>query len=90
MLIGAWIVIYLFLGFTPVWDKIFALICGISIIAIAYTIKTEVKQQKEVPFIEHKTEIKTMQNNTVYPQGYSRTPLKQENDISRTNNQYSG
>jgi hypothetical protein len=40
-IIGAWSIVFLFLGFPSSWDKIFGIVCGLSTIAIAYNLKTE-------------------------------------------------
>ncbi len=57
IVLGVWTIIFLFLGFPPVWDKIFALIVGILIIVIA--LKTQPPQRQipadRIPYVEHKS-----------------------------------
>ncbi|MFA6295363.1 MAG: hypothetical protein WC666_02990 [Candidatus Paceibacterota bacterium] len=65
MLFGVWIMFFLFLGFPSAWDRILAVVTGLIIMIIAYRIPPQVKccsddcrceEEKDVPFIEHKTE----------------------------------
>jgi hypothetical protein len=41
MLLGVWVIVFLFLGFPPFWDKIFALITGLAIIAVTIQLRPE-------------------------------------------------
>jgi hypothetical protein len=42
--LGLWIMIFLFLGFPSTWDKWFAVVTGMLIIAISYSMKSERKE----------------------------------------------
>lgn len=56
IIIGIWIMLFLFLGFPQSWDKIIALITGFVIIVVAYKIKPGIVSSKyDIPFIEHKS-----------------------------------
>ena len=44
--LGVWVMIFLFLGFPSIWHKVIALVSGLIIIAIAYNIPQEQKEQK--------------------------------------------
>jgi hypothetical protein len=57
MVLGVWTLIFLFLGFPPVWDKIFALIVGVLIIVIAFKSKPPVEpiSSDRIPYMEHKS-----------------------------------
>ncbi len=57
MLLGAWIVVFLFLGFPHSWDKLFAVVCGLLIIAISYRIRPPVSSAapRAMPYVEHKS-----------------------------------
>lgn len=39
--------VFLFLGFPSLWDKIFAVITGVAIIAVAYGMNTENNLERE-------------------------------------------
>ena len=52
---GVWVMVFLFMGFPSSWHKVIALISGIIIIAIAYNIPQEQKQEipgKDSSFVE--------------------------------------
>ena len=57
MLLGVWIAIFLFLGFYSAWDKIIAIITGVLVIGISYSLKPEgtSRLDRGVPFVEHKS-----------------------------------
>jgi len=55
ILLGIWVMIFLFLGFPSAWDKAFALIAGALIAIISYRGMPAGKTQSaDMPFIEHK------------------------------------
>ena len=57
MLIGVWIIVFLFLGFSLAWEQIFAVITGLVIVIMAYRTAPPVKttDASAVPFVEHKS-----------------------------------
>jgi hypothetical protein len=58
MLFGVWVAVFLFLGFPSAWNKIFAVITGLLIIAAAYRLggaPSGSKIEKQVPYVEHKS-----------------------------------
>ena len=63
MILGVWIVIFLFLGFPSSWDRVFALISGLLIVIIAYRLKSETSTRSlgNMPYVEHKSD--TINNN---------------------------
>lgn len=56
ILLGIWIMAFLFLGFPSAWDKLFALVAGALIVTIAFALKPKEKSALKgtVPFVEHK------------------------------------
>ena len=56
ILLGAWVMVYLFLGFPAAWDKIFALLTGAFIIFVAFKQKNAApaSSPRDVPYVEHK------------------------------------
>lgn len=57
MLIGVWVIIFQLLGFYANWDKFFALVTGVLIIGIAYTLKPENKHSEiRNSYVEHKSD----------------------------------
>ncbi|MDQ2933048.1 MAG: hypothetical protein M3Q80_01570 [bacterium] len=56
LLLGIWVMIFLFLSFRPEWDKIFSLITGFMIIFIAFKLPPEIKSRDHVTHIESKKE----------------------------------
>lgn len=46
--LGAWMIVFLFLGFPAVWDKIFAVLSGLAVISIAYGMKMENSSDGEI------------------------------------------
>ncbi|MDB5259515.1 MAG: hypothetical protein JWO73_723 [Candidatus Taylorbacteria bacterium] len=55
MILGIWVMVFMFLGVTPFWLKIFAVITGAIIVGITVTLRQEVEihhvpqQQKPTP-----------------------------------------
>jgi membrane-bound ClpP family serine protease len=52
---GAWVMVFLFLGFPSSWHKIILIVSGLIIIAIAYNIPQEIKADevgKDSSFVE--------------------------------------
>ena len=61
MLVGVWIMAFLFIGFPLKIEKIFALITGLAVVIVAYRMKNSEsdmysKHTESVPFVEHKSE----------------------------------
>lgn len=62
MVIGAWVAVFLFLGFPPAWDYVFAVISGLALIVTAYLIKPAIaaadpsSASSATPYVEHKNE----------------------------------
>lgn len=56
MILGIWIAIILFLGFPSGWDKAFALISGLLVAGIAWSMRSPrtARPSASVPFVEHK------------------------------------
>ena len=56
IILGIWVMAFLFLGFPSTWDKIFSLITGLLIVAVAFKFKTvdKIDTNANVPFKEHK------------------------------------
>jgi len=56
ILVGVWVIIFLFLGFPQSWQKVLAVITGLYIIITAYRLRSESSRtpNQEVPFVEHK------------------------------------
>ena len=75
MLIGVWIMIFLFLGFPIGWEQVLALITGLVIIIVAYRMPPFIREAKasSIPFVEHKSETKPIQGKmpegSVIPEG---------------------
>jgi hypothetical protein len=57
IILGVWMMLFLFLGFPSSWDKVFALISGIIIVVISITLKPpqRIVHKDSVPFVEHKS-----------------------------------
>lgn len=57
IILGAWVMVFLFLGFPPEWDKIFGLVVGVLIIIIAFKFKPPAKPvaSERVTYTEHKS-----------------------------------
>lgn len=57
MLLGVWVIVFLFLGFPQEIDKILALLTGIVIVITSYlTRPNPPKNKSDIPFVEHKTD----------------------------------
>lgn len=56
MVLGIWVIVFLFLGFPSSWDKVFAILTGLIIVAITVSLRPEqpiqrpqVSQQPQQP-----------------------------------------
>lgn len=69
IILGVWVIVYLFLGFPPEYDKTFSLIVGILIIIIAVKSKPSVPQvpTDRMPYVEHKSIAKAPAPTPVVP-----------------------
>lgn len=56
ILLGVWVMAFLFLKFPAAWDKIFALVTGLLIIIAAFRSGQTGKANRDtqVPYVEHK------------------------------------
>lgn len=56
MVLGVWVMFFLFLGVPQGWKEILAVITGILIIGVAYRLAPEkrVISSSHVPYVEHK------------------------------------
>ena len=51
VIIGAWVMVFLFLGLPQSWEKVLAILTGVVIIAFAYRIRfRDVQPMKDLPF----------------------------------------
>lgn len=59
IILGVWVIAFLFLGFPSSWDKVFALLTGLLIITIAFKFKPleKVVPADRVPYVEHKNNL---------------------------------
>ncbi len=59
MVLGIWIMIFLFISFPATWDKIFALITGMAIIVIAFKLPPQIKASSadRIPYVENKNDV---------------------------------
>jgi Ca2+/Na+ antiporter len=57
ILLGVWVMILFYTGFPDFWKWILAIITGLYIIFISYSLKSEVRKEADeaLPFIEHKS-----------------------------------
>ncbi len=57
ILLGVWVILFLFLHFPSTWDKIFAVLTGLLVIIVAFKFKTPSKTASigQVPYVEHKS-----------------------------------
>ncbi|MFA6315457.1 MAG: hypothetical protein WC648_03785 [Candidatus Paceibacterota bacterium] len=56
MLLGVWTIFFLFMGFPPGWDKLFAIVSGVLMVVISYRLGTSDRKSSDsnnVPFVEH-------------------------------------
>lgn len=60
MILGIWVIVFLFLGFPSTWDKILAILSGFFIIVISYRMTPPPETKKEsgqnMPYVESKSE----------------------------------
>ena len=58
IILGVWIIVFLFLGIPSTWDKIFAILTGLIIVVSAVRMKTSKKivSNSMMPYVEHKSE----------------------------------
>ena len=56
IVLGVLVMIFLFLGFPPEWDKILALVFGLLIIVVSFRIRSTPKPvaPDRVPYVEHR------------------------------------
>ena len=57
ILLGVWVAIFLFLGFPQGWQKILAIVTGLYLVVLAYSLSSDKPKVTDLraPFIEHKT-----------------------------------
>lgn len=53
-LLGVWVMIFPFLGFPSFWIRIIALVSGLIIVGLAYTLPSQVSTGKVETFVENK------------------------------------
>lgn len=54
-MLGVWVIVFLFLGFPSDWEKILAVVSGLLIIVVAYTLPAPtLSLQKPEMFTENK------------------------------------
>lgn len=56
ILLGAWMMLFTFLGFPEFWDKIISLVTGLIVILVSYLLplKSEQNSTANLPFVEYK------------------------------------
>lgn len=59
IVLGIWVMIFLFINFPSTMDKILALVTGLLIIVIAFKLRSESTPplKKNIPYVEHKNSI---------------------------------
>ncbi|MEI8248868.1 MAG: hypothetical protein WCG07_00020 [Candidatus Taylorbacteria bacterium] len=67
MLIGVWVIAFLFLGFSLAWEQVFAVITGLVIVIMAYRTAPIAKTTDEsaVPFVEHKSPSQKVESSAI-------------------------
>jgi hypothetical protein len=57
MILGVWVMIFMFLGFPVSWVKIIALISGALVVILAYRMPpgTRTDPGKNLPYVEHRS-----------------------------------
>ncbi len=57
IVLGIWVMVFLFLGFSSEWDKIFGLVVGLLIVITALRLKPATKPvpADRIPFVEHRS-----------------------------------
>jgi len=64
VLIGVWVIVFLFLGFPSSWEKVLAIATGLLIISMAYRIKfKEPKPPVGAPFTDNVPPAQSMQSD---------------------------
>ena len=60
MIVGVWVAVLPFLGFPTSWDTFFAVVSGIVVVGLAYSLrqKTRPLAGSDVPYVEHRSEIR--------------------------------
>lgn len=92
ILLGIWVMAFLFLGFPAAWDKAFALLTGFLIVIMAFRISrsgsnieanvnVRTNSTNNLPYIEHKTDTKN-------PSMSSSSPIKVQEPISNSGNDF--
>lgn len=63
IVIGLWTMAFLFLGFPSSWDKVLALVTGLILVIMAYSLRPDRSldsrnpvRREHVPYVEHKSE----------------------------------
>jgi hypothetical protein len=55
MILGIWIMAFLFISFPAAWDKIFAVITGLAVIVIAFKLPPQARDTaQDIPYVENK------------------------------------
>ena len=80
MLLGVWVIVFLFLGFPQGWQKILAIATGLYLIVLGYSLSSDAPKTTDlrVPFVEHKAiveekKIETPAKVSPDPEVYSNT-----------------
>ena len=57
MILGIWVIILPFLGFPSSWDQVLAIVSGLLICGIAYSLGPKPKSglPPSIPFVEHRS-----------------------------------
>lgn len=58
MLLGVWVIVFMFLGFPQNWQKILAVITGVYMIILAYSLGSDAPKTTDIraPFVDHKAD----------------------------------
>ncbi len=69
ILLGIWVVVFLFLGFPQVWQKLLAIATGLYLIVLAYSLSSDAPKTTDIrsPFVEHRSTLETRQVETAQP-----------------------
>ncbi|OHA17016.1 MAG: hypothetical protein A3C79_01905 [Candidatus Taylorbacteria bacterium RIFCSPHIGHO2_02_FULL_45_28] len=57
IILGVWVMVFLFLGFPTTWDKVLSLVTGVLIIVVASKFKPATREilPEHLSYIEHKS-----------------------------------
>jgi hypothetical protein len=60
IIIGVWMIIFLFVGFPAMWDKIFAVVTGVIILVVGLKDRSYIKKVSNAgtTYVEHKNGIR--------------------------------